>query len=197
LVLVQLSLPFFNEVAAKQMTVPWSSPLFILATLGFTLFTGLLAGSYPAFYLSAFRPVKVLKGKLQTGKLASLPRQILMVLQFTASLILIIGTPIVFRQIQFTQDRPVGYNRDGLFTVDMNTPDINKHYESLRTELIQSGLAANVAASNMLPTAFNNGNGLEWSGKRPDQNTIGFNNVNITADYGATIGWKITRGRDM
>jgi len=197
LVLVQLSLPFFNEVAAKQMSVPWSNPLFILATLGFTLFTGLLAGSYPAFYLSAFRPVKVLKGKLQTGKLASLPRQVLVVLQFTVSLILIIGTTIVFRQIQYTQDRPVGYNRDGLFTVDMNTPDINKHYEALRAELIQTGLAANVAASNMTPTAFNNGNGLEWSGKRPDQNTIGFNNVNITADYGATIGWTIIRGRDM
>jgi ABC-type antimicrobial peptide transport system permease subunit len=197
LILVQLSLPFFNGVAAKQMTLPWSSPLFILATLGFTVFTGLLAGSYPAFYLSAFRPVKVLKGKLKTGKGASLPRQVLVVLQFTVSLALIIGTTIVFRQILYTKDRPVGYNRNGLFTVDMNTPDINKHYEALRAELIQTGLAANVAASNMKPTAFNNGNGLEWSGKRPDQNTIGFNNVNITSDYGATIGWNIIRGRDM
>ena len=179
------------------MSIPWTSPLFITAMLAFTIFTGLLAGSYPAFYLSAFQPVRVLKGKLQPGRPASLPRQILVVLQFTVSLILIIGTTIVFRQILFTKDRPTGYNRDGLFTVDMNTPDINNHYEALRAELIQQGLAANVAASDMTPTAFNNGNGLDWSGKRPDQNTIGFNNVNITPDYGKTIGWTITRGRDM
>jgi putative ABC transport system permease protein len=197
LVLVLVSLPFFNGVAAKQMSIPWTSPLFIIGVLSFTIFTGLLAGSYPAFYLSAFQPVKVLKGKLQVGKLASLPRQILVVLQFTVSLILIIGTSIVFRQILYTKDRPTGYSREGLFTVDMNTPDINTHFEALRTELIQQGLAANVAASDMIPTAFNDGNGIDWSGKRPDQNTIGFNNVNITPDYGKTIGWTITRGRDM
>ena len=197
LVLAQVSLPFFNGLAAKQMSIPWTSPLFIFAMLSFTIFTGLLAGSYPAFYLSAFKPVKVLKGKLQIGRSASLPRQVLVVLQFTVSLILIIGTTIVFRQILFTKDRPTGYNREGLFTVDMNTPDIGNHYEALRAELIQQGLAANVAASDMTPTDFENGNGLDWSGKRPDQNTIGFNNVNITPDYGKTIGWTITRGRDM
>ncbi|HXB06055.1 MAG TPA: ABC transporter permease [Puia sp.] len=197
LILAEASLPFFNRLAAKEMAIPWTNPLFIIAVLGFTLFTGLLAGSYPAFYLSAFKPVKVLKGKLKVGRAASLPRQILVVLQFTVSLTLIIGTTIVFRQILYTQDRPTGYNREGLFTVDMNTPDINNHYEALRTELIQKGLAANVAASDMKPTAFQNGNGLEWSGQRPDQINIGFNNVNISPDYGKTIGWTITRGRDM
>jgi putative ABC transport system permease protein len=197
LILAQASLPFFNRLSDKQMSIPWTSPLFIISILCFTVFTGLLAGSYPAFYLSAFRPVKVLKGKLQVGKLASLPRQILVVLQFSVSLILIIGTTIVYRQILFTKDRPVGYNREGLFTVDMNTPDISNHYEALRAELIQQGLAANVGASDMKPTDFEDGNGLEWTGKRPDQSTIGFNNVNITPDYGRTIGWTITRGRDM
>ena len=213
LVLVQVSLPFFNGLAAKEMSIPWSSPLFITAMLGFTIFTGLLAGSYPAFYLSAFQPVDVLKGGKRPQRFVGaastrsflarnlrsprLSRQILVVLQFTVSLILIIGTSIVFRQILFTKDRPTGYNRDGLFTVDMNNPDIVGHYEALRTELIQRGLAANVAASDMLPTNFTDGNGLDWAGKRPDQNIIGFNNVNITPDYGKTIGWTITRGRDM
>lgn len=197
LILAIASLPFFNGLADKQMSIPWTSPLFIIAMLCFTVFTGLLAGSYPALYLSAFRPVKVLKGKVQVGKSASMPRQILVVLQFAVSLILIVGTTIVYRQILFTKDRPVGYNREGLFAVDMNTPDIGNHYEALRTELIQQGLAANVAASDMVPTDFVDGNGLDWSGKRPDQNTIGFNNVNITPDYGRTIGWTITRGRDM
>ena len=197
LILVEASLPFFNGLAAKQMALPWNEPLFWGTTLGFTLFTGLLAGSYPAFYLSAFKPVKVLKGAKTAGRGASLPRQILVVLQFTVSLTLIIGTTIVFRQILFTKDRPVGYAREGLFTVDINTPDLDKHYEALRTELIQQGLAANVAASNMVPTAFQNDNGIEWSGKRPDQRNIGFRNVNITSDYGKTVGWTITRGRDM
>ena len=213
LALVVLSVPFFNGLAAKEMSIPWTSPFFLTITLAFTLFTGLLAGSYPAFYLSAFKPVKVLKGtarfgprssvlklgrwSFKTGRSGSLPRQVLVVLQFTVSLTLIIGTTIVFRQIVYTKDRPVGYTREGLFTVDMNTPDINNHYEALRTELIQKGLAANVAASDMKPTGFSHGNGLDWAGKRPEQNTIGFNNVNITPDYGKTIGWTITRGRDM
>jgi putative ABC transport system permease protein len=197
LLLAQVSLPFFNGLAAKQMSIPWTNPLFLIAMVGFTIFTGLLAGSYPAFYLSAFKPVKVLKGKLQPGRSASLPRQMFVVLQFTVSLILIIGTTIVYRQILYTKDRPTGFSREGLFTVDMNTPDINSHYEALRTELIQQGLAVNVAASDMTPTAFLSGNVLDWSGKRPDQNAIGFNNVNITPDYGKTIGWTITRGRDM
>ena len=197
LLLVAVSLPFFNGLAAKEMSIPWTSPLFIAFILAFTLFTGLLAGSYPAFYLSAFRPVKVLKGTFKSARTTSLARQALVVLQFTVSLTLIIGTTIVFRQILYTQDRPVGYTREGLFTVEMNTPDIGNHYEALRAELIQKGLASDVAASNMKPTAFNNGNGLDWAGKRPEQNTIGFNNVNITPDYGRTIGWTITRGRDM
>ena len=135
------------------MTIPWGNPLFIIAVLCFTVFTGLIAGSYPAFYLSAFRPVKVLKGKIQVGKAASLPRQILVVLQFAVSLILIIGTTIVYRQILFTKDRPIGYNREGLFTGGHEyPPDIGNHYEALRAELIQQGLAANVAASDMKPT---------------------------------------------
>ncbi|HEY4110274.1 ABC transporter permease, partial [Puia sp.] len=197
LLLAEASLPFFNNLSGKQMAIPWDNLLFLLATLGFTMLTGLLAGSYPAFYLSAFKPIRVLKGAIKTGKAASLPRQVLVVLQFTVSLTLIIGTTIVFRQILHTQDRPVGYNREGLFTVAMNTPDLNKHYEALRTELIQKGLAADVAAADFMPTSYLNDNVLDWSGKRPDQQTLGFRNIDITPDFGKTIGWTITRGRDM
>jgi len=197
LILVETTIPFFNNLSAKAMSIPWTNPLFWLAALGFAIFTGLLAGSYPAFYLSRFQPVKVLKGSFKTGRYAGLPRQVLVVLQFTVSLTLIIGTIIVFRQIIFTKDRPVGYSRQGLFTVNMNTPELNKHYEALRTELITKGLAINVAASDMSLTAFQDGNGLDWRGKRPDQKTIMFRNVNITPDYGATIGWTILRGRDL
>lgn len=195
--IVQLALPFFNQLAAKDVHIPWAEPIFWLALLGFAVLTGLLAGSYPAFYLSSFNPVKVLKGTFKAGRLASLPRQVLVVLQFTVSLTLVISTVIVFRQILFTKDRPVGYARDGLFTVEMNTPEIRQHYEALRTELLQSGLASNVAASDLTPTNFAYGNGMNWPGKRPEQIAVTFNNVDITPDYGQTIGWRIISGRDL
>jgi putative ABC transport system permease protein len=197
LVIVGLALPFFNQLAAKEMHIPWSEPFFWLSLLGFALFTGLLAGSYPAFYLSRFNPVKVLKGTFNAGRLASLPRQVLVVLQFTVSLTLIIGTVVVFRQIMYSKDRPIGYTREGLITVDMNTPEIGQHYEALRTELIQKGLVADVAASNMTTTKFADENTMEWRGKRPDQLAVAFNNVNVTPDYGHTIGWHILSGRDF
>ncbi|HEV2480282.1 MAG TPA: ABC transporter permease [Puia sp.] len=197
LAITAAALPFFNTLAAKDMQIPWANPIFWCSIIAFALFTGLLAGSYPAFYLSRFKPVRVLKGTFKAGRSASLPRQILVVLQFTVSLTLIIGTIIVYRQIMYTKDRPVGYSREGLITVAMNTPELNSHYEALRTELIEQGLAENVAASSMTPTGFNNNNALDWRGKRPDQQYINFYNVNVSPDYGRTIGWKILQGRDF
>lgn len=197
LVIVQFVLPFFNQLSAKDMRIPWAQPSFWLALLSFALLTGVLAGSYPAFYLSSFNPIRVLKGSFKAGRLASLPRQVLVVLQFTVSLVLVIGTIVVFRQILFTKDRPVGYAREGLFTVEMNTPEIRGHYEALRSELLQSGLAADVAASDMTLTNFAEGNGMDWPGKRPEQVAVFFNNVDITPDYGRTIGWHMVSGRDL
>ncbi len=109
LLLVQISLPFFNQVADKQMAILWSNPLFWVLGIGFSLITGLITGSYPAFYLSSFKPIKVLKGSFRVGRLAAVPRQVLVVLQFTVSVVLIIGTIVVFRQVQFAKNRPVGY----------------------------------------------------------------------------------------
>ena len=195
--LVELSVPCFNAIAGKEMALPWNNGLFWVLALGFTLFTGLLAGSYPAFYLSSFDPIKVLKGTFRVGKYAGLPRQALVVLQFSVSLTLIIGTFIIYRQIEYAQDRPIGYKRDGLFTVDINTVELGKHYEALREELLQKGLVANIAGSSMAVTAFYNNNDLEWRGKRPDQATIWFRNVNVTREFGRTIGWTVLKGRDF
>src|SRR6476646_5911360 len=101
LVFVQLSLHFFNEVADKKISILWGNPWFWISCIAFSLFTGLIAGSYPALYLSSFQPVKVLKGTFRAGRLAAIPRKVLVVLQFTISVILIIGTIVVFQQIQY------------------------------------------------------------------------------------------------
>ena len=195
--LVELSLPFFNSISAKNMSLPWTSISFWALTIGFVLFTGIVAGSYPAFYLSRFDPVQVLKGTFRAGRSASLPRQVLVVLQFTVSLTLIIGTIIVFRQISYARDRNVGYQRDGLITVSMNTPDIYDHFASLRQELLQSQLVENVARTSMKPTDFQNNNELYWRGKRPDQESLFFRNVNVSREFGATIKWQVSQGRDF
>jgi putative ABC transport system permease protein len=189
--IVASTLPYFNDLSAKDMHLPLANPFFWLATLGFATITGLLAGSYPAFYLSSFRPVGGFRR--QSG----LPRKILVVLQFTVSLTLVIGTIVVFRQVMVIKDRPVGYTREGLINVGINTPELQKHYEALRAELIQNGLADDVAASDMTPTGFGNGNSIDWPGKRPDQQSQMFRNVNITPDYGRTIRWTVVKGRDL
>ncbi len=129
--LALLAMPWFNQVADKQMSIPWGKPLFWLLIIGFALVTGLIAGSYPAFYLSSFNPVKVLKGRFKAGRLASLPRKILVVLQFTVSVALIIGTLIVFREIQYVRNRPMGYERKGLFTIYRGTPELIHNYTAI------------------------------------------------------------------
>jgi ABC-type antimicrobial peptide transport system permease subunit len=193
--IVQLSLPFFNSLADKQMSVPWSNPLLWLAALGFTLFTGIISGSYPAFYLSAFEPIKVLKGVFRTGRFASLPRKVLVVVQFTVSITLIIGTVIVFRQIQYAKSRPVGYTREGLISVPL-TPDLFGHYDAVRNDLLQTGAVENMAESSQRATYFNNNNGIEWRGKDPGL-VVFFRDVNVTRDFGKTIDWSMKEGRDF
>src|SRR6201999_4419002 len=128
-------LPFFNDVAGKKLSILWDNPLFWLLGLGFSLITGLISGSYPALYLSSFQPVKVLKGTFRVGRFAAIPRKVLVVLQFTVSVTLIIGTIIVFQQIQYAKNRPTGYDRNGLINIFMATPDIHTHYEAVRHEL--------------------------------------------------------------
>ncbi|MEP7109987.1 MAG: ABC transporter permease [Ferruginibacter sp.] len=194
-VLVQSSLPFFNDLADKQLSITWSSPLFWLLATGFTLFTGIVAGSYPAFYLSAFQPVKVLKGTVRAGRLASIPRKVLVVVQFTVSITLIIGTIIVFRQVQFAKDRPVGYTREGLITVPL-APGMYGHYDAIKNSLLQTGVVENMAESSHPATYFNNNNSIDWKGKDPGF-VVFFRDVNVTHDFGKTIGWSIKEGRDF
>ena len=197
MIIVILFLPVFNNLANKQMTFPWASGWFWVLSLAFSLLTGIVSGSYPAFYLSGFNTVKVLKGTFKTGRFAALPRKVLVVIQFTVSVTLIIGTIIVFKQIQFAKNRPIGYSREGLLTVDINTPDLQGHYDALRSDLLKTGAIENIAESSSPSTdIWSNQIGFEWKGKNPSTNPI-FGIVAITHDFGPTIGWKIKSGRDF
>jgi putative ABC transport system permease protein len=197
MILVLAALPFFNIIADKSMSIPWSNAYFWLVMILFTFFTGFVSGSYPAFYLSGFNPVKVLKGTFKAGRFSSIPRKILVVLQFTISVTLIIGTIIVFRQIQYAKDRPVGYTREGLISVDMSTPDLYGHYDAIRNDLISTGVVENMAESSSPTTdVFSNQIGFEWEGKTPGTNPL-FGTIAVTRDFGKTIGWHIRQGRDF
>jgi putative ABC transport system permease protein len=197
LLLVQLTLPLLNGVADKNISLPWATYQFWLVAFSFTIFTGLLAGTYPALYLSSFNPVKVLKGTFKAGRFSSLPRRVLVVVQFTVSISLIIGTIVVYQQIQYGKDRPVGYTRKGLLMLPMRSPEYRGKYDQLRNELIRTGAVTQVAQSgrSVLENLGSN-NGFSWEGKEASFDPS-FNTIWVSADYGKTIGWEFLKGRDF
>jgi len=197
LIWVQLTLPAFNDVAGKQIIMPWSNLYFWLAGIGFALITGLLAGVYPAFYLSSFRPVKVLKGSFKAGPFAAVPRKILVVTQFTVSIVLITATIIVFRQVQFAKSRPAGYTRQGLVTIIMRSYNYHNKFSAMRNDLIRQGVITDMAESNTPVTENDHfDNGFTWEGMA-STTRIKFNTVGVTPEYGKTVGFEFIDGRDF
>lgn len=197
ILLVYASISWFNQLAAKQMEILWSDPLFWLLLGGFTLLTGLLAGSYPAFYLSSFQPVKVLKGTFKAGKSAGTPRKVLVVLQFTVSIVLIIGTIVVLRQIEHARNRPVGFARNGLIQVFINTPELRGHYDLLRGDLLKTGVVADMGQSSSPVTdLWASQIGFSWQGMDPNFVPV-FGTTAVTHDFGNTVQWQLTAGRDF
>ena len=197
IIIVQLALPWFNEVSGKRIEILWNAPGFWFACMGFALITGLIAGSYPALYLSAFQPVKVLKGTLSVGRFSSVPRKVLVVVQFTVSVTLIIGTLVIFRQIQFAESRPIGYSIHGVISASIKTDEIMTHYDALRNDLLGTGAVAEIAASETPVTeTFTTNSGFEWKDKDPDI-ADEFVTVGVTHDFGKAIGWQIKDGKDF
>jgi predicted permease len=195
--LVALTINWFNQLAGKQMTVLWENPYFWLFSLVFILITGLLAGSYPALYLSGFQPIKVLKGTFRVGRLAAIPRKVLVVVQFAVSVTLIIGTIIVYRQIQHAKNRPVGYNREGLLQVRMTASDFYTKFDVLRQELKNTGVVYETAQSASRATElWSNNGGFDWPGKDPSLQAD-FGTLTVSPEYGKTIGWEFVGGRDF
>jgi putative ABC transport system permease protein len=200
LLLTRLCLPEFNQIVEKKITIPWDMALFWLACMGFVLFTGLVAGSYPALYLSSFKPIAALKGvtsKLTGGHFSGSPRRVLVVLQFSVSVTLIIGTIIVFRQVQFAKNRPIGYSRQQLISSPIKSGEIMKHYAAFRNDLLNTGVVEEITATDSpITNTFVTNSGFSWNGKDPSM-TDEFVTLRITHEFGKTIGWQVKDGRDF
>ncbi|MEO5683889.1 MAG: FtsX-like permease family protein [Chitinophagaceae bacterium] len=195
LLLTRLVLPLFNSIAEKNLQMPWNNGWFWLTGALFIALIALIAGSYPAFYLSSFKPVKVLKGTFRSGPLAALPRKMLVVVQFSVSVSLIIGTVIVYKQIQYAKDRPVGYTKANLVTLFVEGSAMHDHFAALRADLINTGTVNAIAESESPPTGiWNTTSGFSWPGKDANLSTD-FGVVTASHDYGQTIGWHIKQGR--
>ncbi|MBL7852400.1 MAG: ABC transporter permease [Cyclobacteriaceae bacterium] len=196
IVLVELLLPLYNQLVSKQLTINYSSPTFWLLGLGLTVATGVLAGSYPAFYLSSFNPVQVLKGKVQVAGRSATPRQILVTLQFVFSILLTIAAIVVYQQIEHLRKREVGYDRENLLLI-WTTSDIEKNYRALKTELLASGYAESMCKSNSPVTAIFSTNTLDdWPGRQEGQR-IEFTTIATEYDYTKTLGIRLLQGRDF
>lgn len=196
LLLVQLVLPAFETLVDKKLAVPYGSIHFWLAALAFILVTGLVAGSYPAFILSAFNPVRVLKGTFKRAHAAINPRKVLVVFQFSFAVILIIATCVVVQQLQHARNREAGYDREQLVYHWM-TGKMYEHYELIKNELLAAGIAVSITKTNAtLAARVSDTWDVFWPGKQP-ADKIDFQTY--TADEGLvkTAGLQLAQGRDI
>jgi len=196
IILVTLMLPSFNGIAEKSTSIPWTSPVFWTLTLGFSLFTGFVAGLYPALFLSSFQPVDVLKSTYRAGKAGSLPRKILVISQFSIAITLIIGTTIVYQQVNYAQNRPIGYDKSGLINLWSNEMR-HKNFDVIRQSLIDANAIVDMTECISPATdVYNTNGGFDWEGKDPSLG-VDFPNNGVTFEYGKTIGWTVKEGRDF
>lgn len=196
LLIVELALPAFGRLTDKVMFIDFANPWFWLVFVGFILFTGIIAGSYPAFYLSAFKPVKVLKGTFVKTDRVVTPRKVLVVLQFTFAIILIICTAIVKEQIEHAQNRDTGYNKNNVIFHAL-TGDLEKNYTLVKNELLSSGVATSVSKTSApITQGWSDSWGFEWKGKAPDDKTD-FDRLGEDEDLGKTVGLQFVKGRDF
>ena len=197
LVIVLICLSSFNDLAKKEILFPWDSGLFWMISICFIIFTALLAGSYPALYLSSFKPVDVLKGTFKVGRYAGLPRKILVVIQFTVSVAFIIGTVIVMQQINHAKNRPVGYDKEGLIQIPTFSQDFSGKTDVMRSEFIGSGAVVEMSTSSSPTTQiWSNRSGFTWEGK-PEGFQEDLAWTEVSSEYAKSLGLKIIEGRDF
>jgi ABC-type antimicrobial peptide transport system permease subunit len=193
---VYLLLPSFNLMVQKHLSLNFLSPQFWLGALAIILFTGVVAGSYPAIYLSSFNLVKVLKGTFLPGKKAMVPRRILVVSQFVISILLISATIIVYQQVQHVKNRDIGYNANNLIMIPV-TPDVSKNYVVIKQELLKTGMIHAVTRTfSPITEVWWKSPAPDWPGKPADANII-VTGFSTDVDFSKTIGVKILQGKDF
>lgn len=194
-ILTELALPAYNNLVDKELFINYQSLEFWLFSIAIVIVLGIIAGSYPAFYLSSFRPVQTLKGTVKVGKAGTTPRKILVVAQFAFSVVLMISTIVIFQQINLVKNRDLGYEQERLIAVEQ-TNDLRENYEVLKQDLLASGAVESVTRSNSQITQINSNNFLGWPGKPEDRRVI-FTTITTTYDYAKTMGIDVLLGRDF
>jgi putative ABC transport system permease protein len=195
--LVSLLLPAFNNLAQKELALNFAdniSTLFLL--IGIILFTGLASGSYPAFLLSSFKPANILRrGKLQAGSGGFVLRKILVVGQFTATIVLIIGTIIMYKQLNYIRNKDIGLDRDHVVAIPMDR-ELRQNYRSIKNEIKRNPNVINVSAARRYPTGIGHFNPVYWEGKGPED-YVTMTDASVDYDYFETLGMKIIQGRSF
>ncbi|GGI23535.1 ABC transporter permease [Pedobacter mendelii] len=198
IILVEGALPTFGNLLNISLNISFVEIKSWLAILGIVFFTGLIAGSYPAFYLSSFNPIQTLKRKIKSrGFLSINLRQVLIIGQFCFAIMLIISTIVIYKQIQFIKDKPVGIDVNALVDMPLEG-ELKEKFDLLKTNLLNSGAVSSVAQSSIsLLHHGRNFSGLEWQGMSKAQNSILFNQVGTAYDFIKTSGLKLISGRDF
>jgi ABC-type antimicrobial peptide transport system permease subunit len=196
LLIVMLVLPAFNQLTDKQIQLPFSDSTFWLSIAALLFVTGFIAGSYPALYLSSFKPVRVLKGSMKFSSSALWFRKGLVVFQFVLSIILIIGTIVVSKQVNYIQTTNLGYDRENLLYIPLEG-DLLTKYELFKNESLQTPGIKNVSRITDNPTQIENGTGgVQWIGKDPNLD-IDFAQTAVGYDFTKTMHLQLAQGRDF
>jgi len=197
IILVQLLLPFYNSLVDKQLYLDWRNIYFWLELFAFIIFTGFVAGSYPAFFLSSFKPVKVLKGTFRAAHAVINPRKVLVVLQFTFAIILIISTIIIVHQIMYAQERETGYNKNNIIYTFIQG-DVPKNYDVIKQSLLDNGAAIGVTKSmSPVTQTWSDSWGFSWEGSTEDDKKLDFVRFSTDGDFMKVMGTSLVEGRDI
>lgn len=194
MILVEILLPTFNQLAGKQLDINYRSLHLYVCLLALVIFTGLLAGSYPAFFLSAFKPVNALKGVLNKNPGNSGLRRVLVIIQFSLSVFLIICTMIVGSQLRYMQNKKLGLNKENIGYFYIGS-ELRQKRNALKNELLKNPDIQSACFSNQLPTyIINSTDGFGWEGKNPDDDIL-FHMVNVDEGYIRTFELELSEGR--
>jgi ABC-type antimicrobial peptide transport system permease subunit len=195
LLLVAMALPFFNNLVDKKLWIDYAKPMTWITSIGFILVIGIIAGSYPSLYLSSFNPAKVLKGALHVGRGNIAPRKILVSIQFFASIFLMVGTVVIYLQMDHVRNRDAGYDRENLLMIDVND-EMKRNLPELERNMLQSGIVKSVTVSSTPVTDVWRHSTLDWPG-RFEGEEISFAQFQVGYHYTETMGISVLQGRDF